>query len=187
MNRSDVEFIVRQMLAAPQGVLTNQFQPFLGPGRNSTGRTPECRVYHNATQTSANGGVSTAMTFNSERYDTDQMHDTVTNPTRITIRTPGKYSVGANLLYPVDGTGNYRALRIRVTTAAGVTTDIALEQEAPIAAVVGAGMNIDAEWVMGAGDYFTLITLHNATPATLTIPASTGFECEFWASLSGNV
>lgn len=61
----------------------------LSPAR--VGRAmPAARVFHNANQAIANATV-TNLAFNSERYDTDAMHDTVTNNSRITIRTPGLY------------------------------------------------------------------------------------------------
>lgn len=45
-----------------------------------------CRVYKSATQT-VSAGVTDVVTFNSEDYDTDTLHDTVTNNSRITIPT----------------------------------------------------------------------------------------------------
>lgn len=51
---------------------------------------PACRVFHNTTQSIADNTVTTVL-FNSERYDTDNMHNTVTNNSRITINTAGLY------------------------------------------------------------------------------------------------
>lgn len=53
---------------------------------------PMCRVFHNANQ-SVNDLTETTVAFNSERFDTDSMHDTVTNNSRITINTAGVYVV----------------------------------------------------------------------------------------------
>lgn len=88
---SQVEAIVRQMLASPQGLLGRQFFPMLGAGRNQTGRVPCCVLSHNANQSIGNGGVWTTLAFNTERHDSDEMHDTATNTGRITFRTPGVY------------------------------------------------------------------------------------------------
>lgn len=54
---------------------------------------PACRIYHNTTQAIADA-TQTTVTFNSERYDTAAMHDTGTNPSRITIPVAGLYQVG---------------------------------------------------------------------------------------------
>lgn len=51
---------------------------------------PACRVYHNAVQSVINNsGVPLA--FNTERFDTDAMHDTAASNTRLTIKTAGLY------------------------------------------------------------------------------------------------
>lgn len=69
-----------------------------------------CRVYNNANQSIANGTV-TAIAFNSEAFDTDTMHDNVTNNTRITIKTAGKYLIVGIVGFEVNTTG-YRDVAI---------------------------------------------------------------------------
>lgn len=54
---------------------------------------PACRVYHNANQNITNGIGNQVVLFNSERYDTDNMHSTVTNTGRITFNTAGIYVI----------------------------------------------------------------------------------------------
>lgn len=56
------------------------------------GYTEGARVYHNVSQ-SIPDDTLTALTFNSERYDTDTIHSTVTNPSRLTCKTAGKYLI----------------------------------------------------------------------------------------------
>jgi len=57
---------------------------------------PACRAIQAAAQTTTDS-VATAIVFGAESYDTDTMHDNVTNNTRITIRTAGVYVVTAGL------------------------------------------------------------------------------------------
>jgi hypothetical protein len=57
---------------------------------------PACRAIQAAAQTTTDS-VATAIVFGAESYDTDTMHDNVTNNTRITIRTAGIYVVTAGL------------------------------------------------------------------------------------------
>ena len=66
-----------------------------------------CKVYHNANQNVSNGS-ETALSFNSEDWDTDAMHDNSTNNTRITFKTAGKYFIQGHVQVAdiVDGSGN---------------------------------------------------------------------------------
>jgi hypothetical protein len=58
---------------------------------------PACRVYHNANQSIANN-ATLAVAFNSERFDTAAMHDTVTNNGRITFPVTGLYLVSLSVV-----------------------------------------------------------------------------------------
>jgi hypothetical protein len=59
---------------------------------NFLANKPACRVTASASQT-INDNTVTTVTFNTEEYDTDTMHDTVTNNSRITIKTAGVFAV----------------------------------------------------------------------------------------------
>ena len=68
------------------------------------------RVYHNANQTIASG-TWTTLSFNSERYDTDNIHDPTTNNSRLTCRAAGKYLIIAHGYFASNATG-IRAMRL---------------------------------------------------------------------------
>ena len=53
---------------------------------------PAARAYHSAAQP-IGAGAFLVVALNSERFDTDAMHDTATNNSRVTCKTPGFYSV----------------------------------------------------------------------------------------------
>jgi hypothetical protein len=55
--------------------------------------------------------VFTALTFNTESFDTDTCHDTGTNPTRLTCKTAGIYIVVAEVQVEAGG-GTERAFRL---------------------------------------------------------------------------
>lgn len=57
-----------------------------------------------ATQTIPNA-TSTAITFNSESADTDTMHSTTTNTSRLTCNTAGLYLIEGNVRYTSGATG----------------------------------------------------------------------------------
>jgi hypothetical protein len=54
-----------------------------------------CRLHSSSTNVS-NGGMST-MSFPSESFDDDTMHENVTNPSRITIKTAGYWMIGGSI------------------------------------------------------------------------------------------
>ena len=63
-------------------------------------------AYRNASQTISNA-TETALTFNSENYDTDAFHDNSTNNTRMTVPAgkAGKYLINANTTFTNNSTG----------------------------------------------------------------------------------
>ena len=62
------------------------------------------RVYNNADISVANASP-VALTFNSERFDTDTIHSTGTNTGRLTCNTAGKYLIIGTVQYDANATG----------------------------------------------------------------------------------
>lgn len=85
-------------------------------------KQPCARVYNTSTDSIADNTFET-LSFNSETYDTDTIHDTGTNPERLTCKTAGKYSIIGNVQFAAHATGN----RIAVIRKNG-TTEIARTQ-----------------------------------------------------------
>jgi hypothetical protein len=94
-----------------------------------------CRVYHNANQSIPNGSFTT-LAFNSEDYDTDTLHDTSTNNSRLTADRDGYWLIFLHVSFDSNATGD-RLVRItengtndiasiQVRASPGVTTDISL-------------------------------------------------------------
>ncbi|GAI27094.1 unnamed protein product, partial [marine sediment metagenome] len=77
------------------------------------------RVYNDA-DISINDNAPTELTFNRERYDTDTIHSTTVNPSRLTCMTAGKYLIVGQALFVANAAGR-RAFVIRLNG----TTDIA--------------------------------------------------------------
>lgn len=57
-------------------------------------------------------GTLTAIDFDQERFDTDTIHDNITNNTRLTAKTAGKYVIVGNVNWAVNASGNYRQTMI---------------------------------------------------------------------------
>ena len=73
--------------------------------------TPHVSVRHSISQSIATA-TDTALAFDTERFDTDTMHDTATNNSRLTATTAGKYRISANVSFASNATG-YRAVWLR--------------------------------------------------------------------------
>ena len=90
----------------------------------------------------------TNLTFDTERYDTDNFHSTVSNTDRLTVPKAGKYLLYAGFRFAVNGTG-YRQIFIRLNGATGIAINSwdgsTLIQD----------MTVVAIWDASAGDYFT--------------------------------
>ena len=69
------------------------------------------RVYNNAA-ISIDNTTATNLTFNTERYDTDTIHDTSTNTGRLTCKTAGKYLIIANIQWAGVGLDTRRSVGI---------------------------------------------------------------------------
>jgi hypothetical protein len=85
----------------------------------SVAAPPNCRVKQSSS-TSLTQNVGTVIAFQAEDFDTDTMHDNSTNNSRITIKTAGKYLVGASVQVNANSTIGAR-LRLNGSTFIGST------------------------------------------------------------------
>lgn len=141
--------------------------------------SPCCRAYNNAA-ISISSGSSTALTFNSERYDNAAMHSTSVNTGRITIPTGGggKYLIGCVIEWNTAAGGNYRDVRIRnngTTYHAGATTTPIGGAGSPLCAPVGA-------WAYSAADYAEVVVAQDSGGA-INVNSADGSP-EFWCAWS---
>lgn len=65
---------------------------------------PACRARRTTNQ-SLTTAVAAAIAFDAERYDTDSMHSTSVNTSRITIVTPGLYLLTGHVSFASNATG----------------------------------------------------------------------------------
>lgn len=140
---------------------------------------PACRVYHNANQSFADAGLA-GVSFNSERYDTASMHDTVTNNGRITLNTAGLYLVTLDGHFAAAGdyTEVYGFIRLNNTTY--------IAQGGPGAATAGGlnvGFNVATVYKFAANDFVTADAVQNNTGgAARNLLASGNYSPEFSAT-----
>lgn len=143
---------------------------------------PKCRVYNDADISIAVSGTPQALAFNSERWDTDSMHDTITNNDRITTTTPGIYTFGAAVEFEVNATG-FRQVYFERFNSAGVSqgtyaNDVRMAVTAATVStdIVIGGVDID----MSAGDYVKVF-VNQTSGAALNVKARTKYSPEVWA------
>ncbi len=117
-----------------------------------------CKVFNNADQSIANA-TAVALAWNSEQFDTDTMHDTSTNNSRITFTTAGTYIITANLLVDMAGgaTTNSWTLWLKVNG-----TEISRVQWANITASEDRSVLITDAYVASADDYVEVVVYNNS-------------------------
>jgi hypothetical protein len=118
-----------------------------------------------ATSTDLNG-----ISFNSEDFDTDGIHDNVTNNERLTCQTAGKYFIFAIISFSSNGTG-YRRLALRMN--AGGTYIAYQQNDAP--AAYRHSLCVKAIKNLVATDYLYLYTRQNSG-STLTISGGVDYS-----------
>ncbi len=107
------------MARMPDGT-SGQLLTAQGAGNNPAytpggGYTQGARVYHNVAQTIPDS-VETILAFNSARYDTDTIHDNVTNNSRLTCKTAGIYLIIGQVQFDPNATG-FRQLSVKLNGA----------------------------------------------------------------------
>lgn len=132
------------------------------------------RVYKAAAQ-GITTGVSTAIQFDTERFDSDAFHDNVTNNTRLTIPASmgGYYVFGAHIQFNASATG-YRqvAIVVNATTSLAVATT-------PAISGVDLNMSVAALYQLAATDYIETYVLQT-NGSSINVNAATNYSPEMW-------
>lgn len=145
---------------------------------------PSCRVYNSALINVVNA-TDTLLTFDSERFDTNTMHDTVTNPGRITFTTAGVYVVSftGQFIAATDYTQGNAYIRLNGTTPIGLGSSVGTST------LSTAGMFVSCHTIykFAAADYVeVMVRQTNGAAATRAIQAlgNYSFECSaVWIGL----
>jgi len=133
------------------------------------------RVFNDANQSLADG-TGTTLTFNQERYDTDAMHDTTSNTSRITITSgagAGKYLIGGCFEFAANATG----IRLVLINLNGTTTIANITQNA--ASSFGTVICLTTAYSFSVDDYVELQVFQNSG-GNLDVTASPNHSPEFW-------
>ena len=117
---------------------------------------PRACAYASATTTTLTSGVFADITFDAEDYDSDGIHSTTTNPSRLTIQTPGSYLVTCGVNFGNNGSGTGRALSLKKNG-----TEVGYQFAANVALTLRFGMTTIVNNLV-AGDYLTLAAYQNS-------------------------
>jgi len=139
----------------------------------SVPRGIRARVYNSA-NIAITTATLTALTFNSERYDTDAFHSTVSNTSRLTIPFDGYYRVTGTIAWAANATGSRQA-RIVLNN----TTILALVLYPVSHATEVSIMQVTADYFFTAGDYAELVVFQNSG-GNLNVTAAGNYSPEFW-------
>ena len=108
--------------------------------------TPTARVRHSVDQSISNG-VFTTLSFDTEDFDTNSIHDPVTNNSRITCQAAGKYLIGFSIYWSGGISGSAQR---RVDLVKNGTTSMGRDVSG------GASNRLAVVLDMVVGDYFHL-------------------------------
>lgn len=133
------------------------------------------RVYNNAS-ISVNNATLTALTFNSERYDNDTIHDTSSNSGRLTCNTAGKYLIAGHIQWGDDATGfRLIAIRLNGTTYIGIHSHPAVANNATDNATY---QSVSTIYDLSVGNYVELV-VEQISGGALNVVSSGNFSPEF--------
>ena len=106
-------------------------------------------------------GALTAVPFDTERFDSEAIHSTASNTTRLTCVTPGLYHIyGCIGWFPASG-GNLRKTCIRRTLAGGGSAEIVSNEFGPDNATVTHVQPVSTDFILAVGDYVELCVQHD--------------------------
>ena len=141
-----------------------------GVSRNPNFVMPHVRAYNSANVSIPNGAF-TAVTLDSEYYDTGtstEQHSTSTNTDRLTCRQTGLYVIGANIEWTFNAVGE----RI-VSLMLNGSTEIARVRSAPSAGEVS--LITTTQYRLTSGDYVNCQVFQNSGGA-LSVRATAAYS-----------
>lgn len=133
---------------------------------------PAARVY-NSVNLSIPHNTATALTFNSERYDNDNIHDTGSNTSRLTCRTAGKYHCFASVDF-ASHSGGERYLLLRLN---GTTPIVSQTSPAMITSGLPTDLHVSTDYPLIVGDYIEVV-VWQATGGALNVVKNNNFSPE---------
>lgn len=112
-----------------------------------------------------------------EDVDPMDLHSTVTNPSRITIKRAGRYRVMTSVSFSSSGAGGYRRIQLARN---GIANIVGQTHVAPLAVSQFTNATIVQTVLAAVGDYFEIqVTQTSGATQTANQSISTFFEMEY--------
>jgi len=142
----------------------------------ASGYTEGARVYHSIDQTLSNN-LGAQLAFDSEIYDTDNIHDNTTNNSRLTCKTAGKYIISASVVWEAF-VGAANAV-VQITIRLNGTTNISsIKTPHSGAASVSIIQNVTTVFDLDVNDYIEVRAYQNSG-GDLDVLAASNNSAEF--------
>ena len=130
------------------------------------------RVYNNA-NISIPDDTPTALTFNAERWDTDEIHSTVSNTSRLTCKTAGKYLIIGNIQWVSEDADTRRSVLIKINGTTYISTT-----DSDSGANATSAQNTTTIYDLAVDDYVELFVLQ-ASGGSLNVRYNANMSPEF--------
>jgi hypothetical protein len=141
------------------------------------GYTEGARVYNSAAIATVTS-VWKLLTFDTERYDTDGIHEGVTNPSRLTCKTAGKYFFGCCVSFQSNATG------YRIATINHNGTPSIVQNRSPAVSGDSTILSCNAVYDLAVNDYLEVFVYQNRGGA-LNVESIGNVSPEFWMQRIG--
>lgn len=135
-------------------------------------------AFSGASVATAGGSITSNATatvaWNTENYDTDTYHDNVTNNSRLTVPSTGKYLITCSINLSSSQALIHTALLLRVDGTTNIGRQYTYATDAATTAPVNSanGVNLSVVISLTAGQYVEALLASNASGATLTYQAA---------------
>jgi hypothetical protein len=169
--RSTLNFTGAGVTATDSGAVTQVDIPGGGGG----GGNPKlaARVYHSTDQAVADS-TNVTLTFDSELWDTDTMHDPATLPERLTCKTAGMFICYGEVYFDTNATG-YRFVGIYQSLLTGF---IVVNYAANAGASVGTALAVSTIYPFNVGEYAEL-RVRQTSGGSLNVRALPNYSAHF--------
>ena len=155
-----------QTIAVGEKNLAAEYNSFIRDAMSFLLNPPRCQLYQTATTNMSTSGTASVILFDTEQYDTDSMHSTSSNTSRITCNAAGLYVVEATLGFAANATG-FRRLDLRKN--GGATPFAAVSHAA--APTLSTGVSVTAEVQLSVGDYIEMFGTQTSGGALASVAA----------------
>lgn len=162
---------------------TAAFMNSVGAAVNFLLNPPRCSASQQSSVQTLTTATWAAITFDTEDYDTDTMHNNTTNPSRFTANTAGLYELRGYIFYSSNATGvRYAQLRKNAAGSSTGGTELLTEIFNAVGTSTSTrGPGASKEVYLAAGDYVELFGYQNSG-ASLALLAGSSLSARWVAN-----